>query len=39
MFGAKALDLKNGRLALTVEGGKVVALEWQDGEKLEAEPA
>lgn len=39
MFGAKALDLKNGRLALTVEGGKVVALEWQDGEKLEAETA
>ncbi|MGI3902320.1 MAG: ribonuclease D [Janthinobacterium lividum] len=39
MFGAKALDLKNGRLALTVEGGKVVALEWQDGERLEAEPA
>ncbi len=31
MFGAKALDLKNGRLALTVENGKVVALEWQDG--------
>ena len=36
MFGAKAIDLKNGRLALTVESGKVVALEWQDGEKPEA---
>ena len=36
MFGAKALDLKNGRLALTVENGKVIALEWQDGEKPEA---
>ncbi len=35
MFGTKALDLKNGRLALTVENGKVVALEWQDGEKPE----
>lgn len=33
MFGAKALDLKNGRLALTVENGKVIALEWQDGDK------
>ena len=32
MFGAKALDLKNSRLALTVENGKVIALEWQDGE-------
>ncbi len=32
LFGAKALDLKHGRLALTVENGKVVALEWQDGD-------
>ena len=32
LFGAKAIDLKNGRLALTVENGKVIALEWQDGE-------
>lgn len=32
LFGAKAIDLKNGRLALTVENGKVVTLEWQDGE-------
>ena len=32
MFGAKALDLKHGRLALTIENGKVIALEWQDGE-------
>ena len=31
LFGAKALDLKNGRLALTVENGRVIALEWQDG--------
>ena len=32
MFGAKALDLKNGRLALTGEAGRVIALEWQEGE-------
>ncbi len=31
LFGSKALELKRGRLALTVEGGKVVTLEWQDG--------
>ena len=36
LFGAKALDLKNGRLALTVENGKVIALEWQDGAPPEA---
>jgi ribonuclease D len=30
LFGAKALELKRGRLALTVEKGKVVTLEWQD---------
>ena len=30
IFGAKALELKHGRLALTVEGGKVVTLEWHD---------
>ena len=30
LFGAKALELKHGRLALTVESGKVVTLEWQD---------
>jgi ribonuclease D len=30
LFGAKALELKRGRLALTVEDGKVVTLEWQD---------
>ncbi len=32
LFGAKALDLKHGRLALTLEDGKVIAIEWQDGE-------
>jgi ribonuclease D len=32
LFGAKALDLKHGRLALTIEQGKVIAIEWQDGE-------
>ncbi|MBV9245228.1 MAG: HRDC domain-containing protein, partial [Methylobacteriaceae bacterium] len=30
LFGAKALELKHGRLALTVENGNVIALEWQD---------
>ncbi len=35
LFGAKALELKHGRLALTLERGKVVALEWQE----QAEPA
>ena len=30
LFGTKALELKHGRLALTIERGKVVALEWQD---------
>jgi ribonuclease D len=29
MFGAKALELKHGRLALTMEQGKVVPLEWR----------
>lgn len=37
LFGAKALELKRGRLALTVENGKVVTLEWHDtGEKAPA---
>jgi ribonuclease D len=35
LFGTKALELKHGRLALTLERGKVVTLEWQDN----AEPA
>ena len=30
IFGARALELKQGRLALTVENGKVTLLEWQD---------
>jgi ribonuclease D len=32
LFGERALQLKHGRLALTVENGKVVTLEWQDAE-------
>ena len=40
IFGAKALELKHGRLALTVEAGKVVTLEWHDApEPAEAAPA
>lgn len=38
IFGAKALELKHGRLALTVEQGKVVTLEWHDAPEP-AEPA
>ena len=30
IFGLKAIELKRGRLALTVENGKVVTLEWHD---------
>jgi ribonuclease D len=30
IFGDRALELKSGRLALTVENGKVVTLEWRD---------
>jgi ribonuclease D len=30
LFGSRAIELKHGRLALTVEAGKVVLLEWQD---------
>jgi ribonuclease D len=30
LFGQKALELKRGRLALTVENNKVVTLKWQD---------
>ena len=37
LFGARALELKHGRLALTVEQGKVVMIEWQ--EQPQAEPA
>jgi len=32
LFGERALELKHGRLALTVENGKVVTLEWRDAE-------
>ncbi len=30
IFGEKAIQLKHGRLALTVENGKVVTLEWRE---------
>jgi ribonuclease D len=30
LFGIKALELKHGSLALTVENGRVVTLEWQE---------
>ncbi len=37
IFGAKALELKHGRLALTVEHGKVVTLEWRETAEEAAE--
>ena len=39
LFGARALELKRGRLALTVEDGKVVVLEWRDSEAPAAQAA
>ena len=33
VFGARALELKKGNIALTVENGRVAVLEWKDGEK------
>lgn len=30
LFGAKALELKHGRLALTLENGKLIPLEWRE---------
>ncbi len=36
LFGERALELKHGRLALTVENGKVVTLEWRDAEDAPA---
>ncbi len=39
IFGEKALQLKRGRLALAVENGKVVTLDWQDAEAEVAAPA
>ena len=39
LFGSKALELKHGRLALTVEEGKVVTLEWRDAPEPSADAA
>lgn len=39
IFGEKALELKHGRLALTVENGRVIALEWQDAPESAPTPA
>ena len=36
MFGLKAIELKHGRLALTLEKGKVIAIEWQDAPVAES---
>ena len=41
LFGARALELKRGNLALTVENGRVLALEWREaaGEATPAPPS
>ncbi|MGE3246750.1 MAG: ribonuclease D [Beijerinckiaceae bacterium] len=39
IFGEKALELKHGKLALTMEKGRVVTLEWQDLQPEEAQVA
>ncbi len=39
VFGEKALELKNGRLALSVENGKVVTFDWQELESAQAATA
>jgi ribonuclease D len=39
IFGVKALELKRGKLALTVERGRVVTLEWQDAPGADADVA
>lgn len=36
LFGRRALELKHGRLALTIENGKVAALEWHEHDAPEA---
>lgn len=38
IFGEKALELMQGKLALTMERGKVVTLEWQDLEPKDTIP-
>ncbi|MDF2115634.1 ribonuclease D [Roseiarcaceae bacterium H3SJ34-1] len=35
LFGAKALELKHGRLALTIERGRVITLAWQEAPSIE----
>lgn len=39
IFGRRALEMKHGRLALTLERGKVVALEWQEEEAAAEAPS
>jgi ribonuclease D len=35
LFGAKALELKHGRLALTIERGRVITLAWQEAPSVD----
>lgn len=37
IFGALALELKHGRLALTMERGKIVPLDWREAARGKAE--
>jgi len=36
LFGAKAIQLKHGRLALTLENGRLVPLEWREAASANA---
>jgi ribonuclease D len=38
LFGRRALELKHGRLALTIEKGRIAALEWRELEDGDAPP-
>ncbi|MDH7795676.1 MULTISPECIES: ribonuclease D [unclassified Beijerinckia] len=35
LFGARALELKHGKLALTIERGRVITLAWQEAPSAE----
>ena len=39
LFGEKALRLKHGRLALTVENNRVVTLEWHEAQDEDSNEA
>ncbi len=39
IFGTRALELKHGRLALTISNGRVTTLQWQETDSNEAQVA